>query len=471
MAGLIDEDQARDQLEQLNAVAATELDSFVAQMARLTEESGSRELQEQLVDLQNTAAAFKASLGTDGFVEPAWLANMDKLRESVRSLEFDLINTFESGNLDTIGVAMEAATQAAIAPLQRLKEQLAETFSGEDLETQVSIVDQMIDVKQAEAEFAVLEQLFNTKMDALRDVVELSDRDLGRGLITEAEAAERVKQAYAELEPEISRIAGKLQAIANESGVPELQRQVSDLKLGFENLSFEVDDATKTMVDGMLEAGDAALESGIKDFFTDIITETDSIQDAFRNLGVGILKAMQDVVTSALARQFMEMLSGSFGGGASGGGTGFFASIAGAFAGGFATGGYVRGQGTTTSDSIIARLSDKEFVQPADSVAYYGTEFMEMIRRKALPKSSAMNFGGVQVRTPTVARYSEGGFVSGSALQGTAPVSVDQGDVNVMVVRSEEEALSALRTSGGERAVLSIIKGNGSTISKYLGGA
>lgn len=51
-----------------------------------------------------------------------------------------------------------------------------------------------------------------------------------------------------------------------------------------------------------------------------------------------------------------------------------------------ATGGYIRGPGTTTSDSINAKLSDKEFVHPADATEYYGLPFMEAIRTKQLPK-------------------------------------------------------------------------------------
>jgi tape measure domain-containing protein len=52
----------------------------------------------------------------------------------------------------------------------------------------------------------------------------------------------------------------------------------------------------------------------------------------------------------------------------------------------YATGGHVRGEGTRTSDSIPAWLSDYEFIQPADAVDYYGPGFMEAIRTKSLPR-------------------------------------------------------------------------------------
>jgi len=46
----------------------------------------------------------------------------------------------------------------------------------------------------------------------------------------------------------------------------------------------------------------------------------------------------------------------------------------------FATGGHVRGAGTGTSDSILARLSDGEFIIPAAAVKNYGVDFLNSLR-------------------------------------------------------------------------------------------
>lgn len=51
-----------------------------------------------------------------------------------------------------------------------------------------------------------------------------------------------------------------------------------------------------------------------------------------------------------------------------------------------ATGGHIRGRGTATSDSIPARLSDGEYVQPTKAVKHYGVDFMEAVRTRRLPK-------------------------------------------------------------------------------------
>ncbi|MFI7608780.1 hypothetical protein ACIBTV_27220 [Micromonospora sp. NPDC049366] len=54
--------------------------------------------------------------------------------------------------------------------------------------------------------------------------------------------------------------------------------------------------------------------------------------------------------------------------------------------------GRVWGAGTSTSDSVFARLSNREFVQPVSSVDYYGQGFMEAIRHRVLPREMFPGF-------------------------------------------------------------------------------
>jgi TP901 family phage tail tape measure protein len=81
-------------------------------------------------------------------------------------------------------------------------------------------------------------------------------------------------------------------------------------------------------------------------------------------------------------------------------------------------GGYIRGAGTPTSDSILLptgnggliRASDTEFMQPASSVSYYGKDFMEDIRARRLPRE--------------VMGYAMGGAIPGYNMGGNiAPMS------------------------------------------------
>jgi hypothetical protein len=76
---------------------------------------------------------------------------------------------------------------------------------------------------------------------------------------------------------------------------------------------------------------------------------------------------------------------------------------------GNAAGGLITGPGTGTSDSIPRRLSNGEFVEPADSVQRFGVPFMEAIRHGQMPTGLAagpsssppvtVNFYGTQYPT------------------------------------------------------------------------
>lgn len=56
---------------------------------------------------------------------------------------------------------------------------------------------------------------------------------------------------------------------------------------------------------------------------------------------------------------------------------------------GYATGGFIRGPGTTTSDSILARLSRGEYVLKADAVRKYGLDFINQLNAGRLPGFAA----------------------------------------------------------------------------------
>lgn len=93
---------------------------------------------------------------------------------------------------------------------------------------------------------------------------------------------------------------------------------------------------------------------------------------------------------------------------------------------GFAYGGLLRGPGSGTSDSILARVSNGEFVQRAAAVEHYGVAFMERLNRLQVPRFSA---GGLVERV----RVREPAGVSSTTINltlpgvGTFPVSAEAG--------------------------------------------
>jgi methyl-accepting chemotaxis protein len=83
---------------------------------------------------------------------------------------------------------------------------------------------------------------------------------------------------------------------------------------------------------------------------------------------------------------------------------------------GFARGGYVRGRGSSTSDSILARLSDGEFVIAARAVRKYGPNLLRAINAMVLPKLPGFAKGGLAA-APTfklgLPSFALGGLVDG----------------------------------------------------------
>ena len=86
---------------------------------------------------------------------------------------------------------------------------------------------------------------------------------------------------------------------------------------------------------------------------------------------------------------------------------------------GFAEGGYVRGPGTSTSDSIPARLSNREGVINADATAHYGGEqFINALNAKSWPAqapASVVEVSGAGPGRPVSGVFPGMGMVSGYA--------------------------------------------------------
>ena len=141
--------------------------------------------------------------------------------------------------------------------------------------------------------------------------------------------------------------------------------------------------ATADALDSVQQAAQSATES-IRDWFGSAF---DWIGDKIR----GVLEwAMEKL------RAIQSLMQSVMGGGGSGGGAG---------ATGFARGGRVRGPGTSTSDSILARLSTGEFVIRARAVQHYGAEVFERLNAMRMPRTLVPGFagGGLVVPMPAEA--------------------------------------------------------------------
>jgi len=108
---------------------------------------------------------------------------------------------------------------------------------------------------------------------------------------------------------------------------------------------------------------------------------------------------------------------------------------------GLAGGGYVRGPGTATSDSVLARLSRGEYVMNAAAVKYFGSQFFAALN--ALRRPPGFAAGGLVGALP---RFAAGGMVP--ALAGTSrnlgTLQLGLPDGTTRQVHADDETVQAL---------------------------
>lgn len=152
---------------------------------------------------------------------------------------------------------------------------------------------------------------------------------------------------------------------------------------------------------------------GIGDVFGRAVAQWDgTAKGFFKSIAQGFQQLVQSIISELIRLMVIKLITniigsiagggfGGGGGGASHGGPDLGASTS---IGGHAEGGYVRGPGTSMSDSILKRLSDGEFVIKAKTVRKWGVGFFEQL-----------NAG---MRMPRMA-FADGGYSSAGSSPGS----------------------------------------------------
>lgn len=139
-------------------------------------------------------------------------------------------------------------------------------------------------------------------------------------------------------------------------------------------------------------AMEGAIVSSATNGFMAMIEGTKSVADAFKDMAKQVLN---DLIRIMIQAQITQAIMGAG-----------FTSGAGGIQG-FASGGYVHGAGSSTSDSIPARLSNGEFVVRASSVDKVGVGFLNYINSLGSKTS--------KIKMPN--EFANGGVVSSSSSQ------------------------------------------------------
>lgn len=138
-------------------------------------------------------------------------------------------------------------------------------------------------------------------------------------------------------------------------------------------------------------------------------------------------------------------------------------SAVGAAAVAAATGGYISGPGTSTSDSIPARLSNGEFVVNAASVKKYGIDYLHAINTGRAHRYAS---GGLvsNVSSPRAPNLYDENSTSRTANQSQSAPVIQQ----TLVLDSGEMMKSGINSVAGSRAMMTWVRANSQTLKQEL---
>lgn len=194
-----------------------------------------------------------------------------------------------------------------------------------------------------------------------------------------------------------------------------------------------------------------SIASNMSNAFLDFADGTKTAEQAFNDMAKSIIK---NILQMILQMKLFNAIAGANGAGGLGG---LFAPAATAptsAIAGFASGGFVSGPGTGTSDSIMARLSNGEFVSDAATVKHFGSDFFHNLK-------SFAKRGAPSSRKSSMPAFAEGGLAGGNG----GPKVVIQNSGSPKEVSSTSYDPSTAVTT----VILEDIQKNG-TISKALQG-
>ena len=331
---------------------------------------------------------------------------------------------------DVTRARLEREYQPLIEKLQRI----GDTTGAADVGRLINVEADMAELARLERQYGVV-----TERMAIRERELQVQKDAG--MLTETQMRRGVLELHQQTAAEVDGLIPKMQELAASTGSEEAINRVARLKVEVAGLKTEADDVA-TRINGDVENAFATM-------FEQIGSGAKSAKDAFADFARSVILAINRIAAQKIAEEL-------FGGMSKGGGGGLGGLISGLFQwAGFASGGYVTGPGTTTSDSIPARLSAGEYVLRAEAVRRVGVEFLH-----------ALNGGLAAPRWfgPRLA-FAEGGLVPDIA---QAPAAAPSQSVRIVNVIDPGMAADYLNSAAGEKTILNVLSRNGSAVRELL---
>lgn len=314
----------------------------------------------------------------------------------------------------------------------------------------INLIKKILPLEQAKAQVDGVQNEINRLYQNQSTQEQRIQAQVQVGLISHLEGQQQLKALYTETVAELEKQIPVLEKLAQMPGAQgeAAKNSLEGMKIKIAELKNAGNELEKTFKEGLTE--------GLQSSIVGLAKGTMTLREAVLNLTNTILDAMIRIA----AQQLVTQVTSSAGS--------WWSAIASAFsgAGGHATGGPIRGPGTSTSDSIPARLSDGEWVIQASAVSHYGHAFMDAINNKRLRKLAT----GGPVSVPPVPSYSEPGL-SDSLRDGRAGAQVVASPVNIqqtLAVDSAELFTAGLKTTAGVKAVITMLRANKQTVKDIL---
>jgi len=308
----------------------------------------------------------------------------------------------------------------------------------------IDLIDQLLPLKKAEANLNEITTKIQQAQSRQSTKEQSIQAQVTSGLITQVEAQSQLVELHKQTAQELENYLPTLQAMTDLPGQAgeNAQKALATLQLQIAELNKTTDALTNAFQNG--------LQTGIQSSLDSLAKGTFELKDALLNLAQSILSSMAQVASKSLADMAMNGLSNL--------GNSLFGTAA-LLA---ATGGYISGPGSSTSDSIPARLSNGEFVVNAASVKKYGVDYLHAINTGRAHHYAS---GGLvsNVSSPKAPKYDENSTSRTANQSQSAPV-IQQ----TLVLDSGEMMKSGISSVAGSRAMMTWIRANSQTIKQEL---
>ncbi len=462
----------RQHYEQRRKFVRAEAD---AEVAALLERKPLLELQDDQIKAQAEAKAIDIQVNRIRLEQEGQIASLNSEEtKAMRALGAKALE-IERELLEARGRRHEAA-MLAIDEEMKMADLIFKNQGVPD-DKRIRLLEQLRASRTAGADFEASQTSAEAAMTDLGLARRRIQSQMESGLITQMDGERQLLELDQARLPVLQQAAEALVTAALATGNPENIQQAREFALSVEEIGMAAEGAALSWT----QFRDALEQSGIQalsDMFATGIREGQKFKDVMAEMAMSVVQSIRRIASEILATRIIRLLSSLIPGGAGGGKVGQGKEVIGGLATGaaggllrgahFSSGGFLRGPGTGTSDSLVAlteagrpvRLSNGEFVVRAASVQQPGAlDFLRDFNRWSMA-----TLRSAQPRTAPLG-FAEGGIV-GAAAAGSTQAS----DGRLTIGLDEGLVLKALESPRGRKILVEVVGRNRRTFQRVIEG-